>query len=130
MPVNERALVIGNIGIFLLNQGRVESAIDKFKSALELNPYYQGMWAVLGWAYLQNRNFHHARSALQQAVALDPADPKALEYFGELHRHQGRSDLAIDYFSKALSRTLDTETKKRLAGKINSLTPNPGRRSD
>ncbi|GEN24139.1 type IV pilus biogenesis/stability protein PilW [Halomonas cupida] len=57
----------------------------------------------LGEAYLQQDNLPRAMSALDRALAIDAADPGALQAMAMVYQRQGEEDLAEHYFSKALA---------------------------
>lgn len=58
--------------------------LDEIEARLALEPFNADLYQALGKALLKNGNHEAARSAYEQAIVLDPADPWSHLYLGNL----------------------------------------------
>ncbi|NOH11172.1 MAG: tetratricopeptide repeat protein [Chloroflexi bacterium] len=89
-------------GVELTIQDDLTGAIDAFELALERKPDYVEAQVQIGLAYIDQRQFADAESALQNAIALDAN--YGLSYYGlGLIESQGQNpESAIQLFTQAL----------------------------
>lgn len=70
--------------IALLRNGRAELAVPRLKALVQRVPDDARAWTWLGRASLRNADKTAARTAFEQAIALDPADPVAAHFHASL----------------------------------------------
>jgi tetratricopeptide (TPR) repeat protein len=68
------------------------------QAAVERAPNNADIRASLGWAMLTNGEYDKARDELQQALTLDPGNPRARFYFAVYLEYRGDVDGAIDSY--------------------------------
>jgi tetratricopeptide (TPR) repeat protein len=76
------AEVYSNLGIAYYFHRQPREAVQVFAKALQLNPNLVSALIFSGIAYYDLSDTTHALRALQQAVALAPADPLAHTWLG------------------------------------------------
>lgn len=87
----------------LFRKHDVRSAIERFKKATELDPWYAHPYLMLGLAYMQEQRWDSAQFAFEEASKVDPEDPQAWLGIGSALNEQKSYDAA----QKALARSLD-----------------------
>lgn len=73
-----RSMVQGNLGIALMQAGRVGEAITAFQTAAELTPNDPRMHTNLGLACAMSARYEDAIAAFRRVLALDPNDVNGL----------------------------------------------------
>jgi len=81
-----------NLGVELLDQKRVDEAIEMWQESIRLDSENASAHYNLGVAYTQQGNFDSAIAAYQQALDIDPDHAEA------------RSNLAIAHFNRGVTR--------------------------
>src|SRR5438552_558731 len=69
-------------GTDLARQGKYESAIQHYQSALRLNPRLPGLYLNLGLAYFKSQRLPESVKAFEEAVRTDPASFQAHSLLG------------------------------------------------
>lgn len=87
----------------LFRKHDVRSAIERFKKATELDPWYAHGYLMLGLAYMQEQRWDSAQFAFEEASKVDPEDPQAWLGIGSALNEQKSYEAA----QKALARSLD-----------------------
>lgn len=82
----------------LLAAGNVRDAIARFQDALDIWPHLTQVWAQLGSAYLETKEYNRAQIALERAVESDPGNPSILNDLGVALLYQNRIPQAINLF--------------------------------
>lgn len=88
----ELLMQLGNV---LIDQGRVEQAIDAFQALRELRPMWPLPSFMLARALRQRRQARDAVASLHRALALDPASAEGHTELGALQQSQGELAAAI-----------------------------------
>ena len=89
-------------GNSLLNQKRVDEAVERFQKALALEPESAASHAGLGIAYCQKGRLDEAIIHFQKALAIEPDCAENQYDLGCIFLQAGRLDEAIVHFQKAL----------------------------
>ena len=71
------------------NGENLDRALDLIARAVSLDPENGAYIDSLGWAHFQLGQFHEAKSYLERASRLVPADAVILEHLGDLYRTLG-----------------------------------------
>jgi len=66
-----------NLGLFLLQRGRTEEAIERYKRALAARPNLTAAWIRLGEAQLECGARDDAMESFRKALAIDPSNERA-----------------------------------------------------
>jgi tetratricopeptide (TPR) repeat protein len=99
------AFAHSNLGNVLVNQNRLDEAVDSYKRAIELEPKFASAYRGLGNALLLQKKLDEAVACGKTAVELDPKDALAWLH---LHaavrqlRDQTKWDEAITWIRKAI----------------------------
>jgi protein O-mannosyl-transferase len=104
-----------NLGIALVNRGRIDEAIVHYRKALELAPDYNEAHYNLGLALKDLGQFDEAIAEYEKALKLAPDHPDSHNNLGLLLARRGRVDEAIAHYRTAL------ELKPDLAEPYNNL---------
>ena len=75
------------------------SALENYKKAIELNPYYGAAYNGLGITYLEAGDYDLAISSLEKALRSTPDIHQALFYLGIAHMNKGNNFQAYIYFN-------------------------------
>jgi tetratricopeptide (TPR) repeat protein len=97
----ERAL---DNGLRALRRGQLDKAVSLLTLAIRERPADASAHANLGIAYLKKGQPQDALAELNQAAALDKADPRPLEFIGTVHGEAGRWTAAEEALTEAYRR--------------------------
>lgn len=91
-----------NLGIALLDDGRLDDAAFQFGEALKTRPQMAEAHNNLGNALTKLRRFPEAREHLEQALRIMPRYPEAHNNFGVLALAEEKNQEAVEHFDAAL----------------------------
>ena len=91
-----------NMGVYLDRHNRIGEAISFYKQLIEKQPDNVQALTNLGIDCMQNRQFDDAQRYLLYAIRTDPVYADAYNGLGTLYGRQGRYELAIANYKKAL----------------------------
>jgi hypothetical protein len=94
-------------GAELVRSGKPEAAIVTFKRALELSPHSYELWANLGSALWQLRQYEPALAALRRSLEIAPGYPIALANLGLVYEGLGEFELSEASFGEAVENDPD-----------------------
>jgi len=95
--------VADNLGIAIMNQQRMEAAVEKFDLALKADPSLSTAELNKGIALLNLQKLNEAEEALKHVAAAQPRSPRVWYNLGLLHRGQGKSEDGIEDFKKVIA---------------------------
>ena len=106
-----------NLGITLIEDGRLGEAIVEIEQALRIKPDSVPALNALGRALLADGRVEPARAAFERAIAIHPEDPVA--HLGLARAHLARGDRTaareqipiLDRFDPQLARMLEQEIR-------------------
>lgn len=114
------------------DQNASKNAIEYFKKAIELDPYYASAHYGLGLTYFQTGNFKEAILNLKKALELQPDLYESLYVLGKAYFQTGDKAAAYVYFtsfkSSPLYRQISAEDKLNLADYIRQCELQPKRK--
>ena len=96
-----------NLGITRYRCGRLDEAVDEFRSALRHDPRFAQAWGSLGQALADSGQSDAARRALAEAVRLDPDSAELHGGLAVVLVKQGRLDEAFAQYAEAIRREPD-----------------------
>jgi protein O-mannosyl-transferase len=106
-PKNARAQAM--IGVMLVESGKIDQAIDHFKTALRLKPDYADANICLGSAYTEKGMIEEGYQQYLKALELGTMDFESrshlMKVIGNYNLKKGLPDLAIYYYQTAISLT-------------------------
>lgn len=91
-----------NLGVVLVEAGRVDQGIERFREALRIDPNYPDVHIDLGNALNQRGELDAAIAEFATVVRLRPDYPEARTAYGNLLRSRGRNADAIAQYHEAL----------------------------
>ena len=91
-----------NLGLVLLQQGKIDDGIAHYRSALQMQPDSWDAEYNLGAALLRRGQVDEAIQHCERAVVMRPTDPDAQVSLGDALLRKGRIDDAIDHYQKAM----------------------------
>jgi tetratricopeptide (TPR) repeat protein len=97
-----KAARLNNLGVALMNQQRMDKAVEKFNEALAADASLATAELNKGIALLNQQKLPEAEEALKRAAALTPDDPGVWYNFGLLYRSEGKNEEGIEAFRKVL----------------------------
>jgi tetratricopeptide (TPR) repeat protein len=107
------------VGNSLLNQRRVDEAVEHFQKALALQPESAAFHAGLGSAFYQKRRMNEAIVEYQKALEIKPDFAEAHNNLGYSLLQMGRVNEAITHFQRTLEIKPDfAETHKTLGDSL------------
>jgi tetratricopeptide (TPR) repeat protein len=92
-----------NLGLVLLQQGKIDDGIAEYRSALQMQPDSWDAEYNLGTALLGKAAVDEAILHCERAVQMRPTDPDALVCLGNALFQKGRIDEAINHYEKAIT---------------------------
>ena len=96
-----------NLGMLLVEQGRVEAGVQQFSEACRINSSYAKAHVNLGSALTAMGRTSEAEPHLRQALELKPGYAEAYYCLGRALAAEGRVDEAISSFSRAIESNPD-----------------------
>jgi protein O-mannosyl-transferase len=105
---SDNYLAHNNLGTALASERRLDEAIDNFRRALEIDPFYAMAHNNLGIALRRQGKKAEALAHFYQAVEADPNHADAQDNLGLAWQAQGRTDEAIAQFRRAAEIEPDT----------------------
>ena len=102
-------------GKWFLEHNRPELALERFESAIELDPEQAEYFAWTGWALYRTgkSGIKESEGYLKQALKLSPRLAVAYYFWGLIKKREGDEERAIEYLEKALSLNPNYESAKR-----------------
>ena len=91
-----------NLGLVLLQKGKIDDGIAHYRSALQMQPDSWDAEYNLGTALLGKGQVDEAILHCERAVRMQPTDPDALVSLGNAVLQKGRTDEAIAHYQKAM----------------------------
>jgi tetratricopeptide (TPR) repeat protein len=91
-----------NLGLVLLQQGKLDDGIAHYRSALQMQPDSWDAEYNLGTALVRKGQVDEAIQHCERAVAMRPTDPDAQVSLGDALLRKGRIDDAIEHYQKAM----------------------------
>lgn len=82
--------------------GKIDPAIENYKKAIELDPYYFEPHHNLAEAYVLSGKCREAIKEFEYALILVPELVESMIGLGRCYKETGNYDIAINYFRKAL----------------------------
>ena len=92
-----------NLGLVLLQKGRIDDGIVHYRSALQMQPDSWDAEYNLGTALLGKNQVDEAIVHCERAVRMRPTDPDARVSFGNALYQKGRIDEAIAQYQEAIT---------------------------
>jgi len=96
-----------NLGLVLLQKGKIDDGIAHYRSALQMQPDSWDAEYNLGTALLRRGQVDEAIQHCERAVFMRPTDPDAQVSLGDALLRKGRIDDAIDHYQKAMMARAD-----------------------
>jgi tetratricopeptide (TPR) repeat protein len=95
------------LGRLELEEGDLAAAAQAFDRALETGRGSARLWVDIGRLRYRAGQHHLAVDAAARAIAIDPADPRALEFQAQLTRDSKGVVAALPWFERALEKAPD-----------------------
>ena len=95
------------LGRLQLEEGDFAAAAQSFDRALETGRASARLWIDIGRLRYRAGQHHLAVDAAARAIAIDPADPRALEFQAQLTRDATGVVAALPWFERALEKAPD-----------------------
>jgi tetratricopeptide (TPR) repeat protein len=92
-----------NLGLVLLQEGKIDDAIAQYRSALQMQPDSWDAEYNLGTALVGKGQMDEAIPHCERAVRMRPTDPDARVSLGNALLQKGRIDDAIAHYQKAIT---------------------------
>ena len=85
-----------------LEAGEIDTALQKFEKALELDRHQPRTWNYLGGIHFLQQDYFKALLNFKQAFALDPWDARAGNNVATAYEHLGQYERAEQFFLRAI----------------------------
>lgn len=102
-PDPAEAARLNNLGVALMNQQRMDKAVEKFDEALRHDPSLATAELNKGIALLNLQKLPEAEAALRRAMTAKPNDPRGWCNLGLLNRALGKYEEGIEDFQKVVA---------------------------
>jgi Flp pilus assembly protein TadD len=99
---SDNSRIHNNLGITLIQQGKVHEAISQYKEALRIDPYFAIAHYNIGVALTEQGNVQEAIPHYNEALKIDPNYAAAHNKLGMIRFRQERYQEAFFHFSEAL----------------------------
>lgn len=131
---NPNSLTFGRVAETLMQQGRLDEAIQLCEEGIRRHPYYVTGHMVLGKCYLQKKLFDQAEKEFKRVLLFDPQYLAAHKHYGDLMREIGwdntcemsyRKILQIDPLDKAMKALVEEFATRAKGEKAPALAIRP-----
>jgi tetratricopeptide (TPR) repeat protein len=85
-----------------LEAGEIDTALQKFEKALELDRHQPRTWNYLGGIHFLQQDYFKALLNFKQAFALDPWDARAGNNVATAYEHLGQYERAEQFYLRAI----------------------------
>lgn len=82
--------------------GRTEEAIAEFQAAARAAPREPNVHFGIGYLHWKKHKYGEAKAALEEELAIDPANPQALAYLGDIAMKESDPEKALPLLKKAV----------------------------
>ena len=121
----DNALALNDYGYFLVERGeRLDEALKMIQRAVDMAPDNGAFLDSLGWAHFKLGHLDEAEQCLDKALKGPYKSPVLYEHLGDIYEKQGRRELSLGMWQKALSMNPPPENANRLKAKLNPESPN------
>ncbi len=103
--------------------GRTRDAITLCREGLERYPHYTTARLILAKALLAEEEFAQALTELSAILAVSPNDLQCHRLAAEIHRRQGRLDVAVDHLETAVRLDAGDRESHALLGLLRAEAP-------
>jgi TonB family protein len=118
------ALVLNNLGYSLVERGeKLNEALEMIQRAVNIDPNNSAYLDSLGWAYFKLGRLDEAERYLNRAIQGSYKSPAIYEHLGDIYEKQGKRELAIGAWQKALALAKDAKDSSRLKAKLSGEPP-------
>jgi len=93
------AMFYNNKGADYLVNNKPAQAYQYFKTAISVDPGFDGAWINLGLIYRQHDRFQLARNAYNRAIIINEENLTAWENLAVLYKYEGNQKAAADIFA-------------------------------
>jgi Tfp pilus assembly protein PilF len=84
------------------SMGRCDLALERLREVLELHPHKVNAISNTGYCHLQQQDYREAERYFLLTLELIPSSPETHTNLGTVHFKQGKHDLAIEAYRKAI----------------------------
>jgi tetratricopeptide (TPR) repeat protein len=91
-----------NLGLSLLDQGKLDLAIDELQKAIKINPRDADVFDLFGEALQKKNELTKAIEVFKESLEIDPSNADAYVDLGSALQKQGEPNDAIHAFQKAI----------------------------
>ncbi|MGH7594955.1 MAG: tetratricopeptide repeat protein [bacterium] len=129
---NPNSLTFGRVAEALMQQGRLDEAIQLCEEGIRRHPFYVTGHMVLGKCYLQKKLFDQAEKEFKRVLLFDPQYLAAHKHYGDLMREIGwdntcemsyRKILHIDPLDKAVKALVEEFAGRAKGEKAPAIRP-------
>jgi tetratricopeptide (TPR) repeat protein len=96
------AVAYANLGVALVKQGDIDTAISHYKTAIKINPNFANAYNNLGFVLAQQGSLKKAISHYKTAIKINPNFDKAYNNLGFVLAQQGSLKKAISHYKTAI----------------------------
>ena len=98
----EAYIAANNLGVYSLNNGKINDAISYFSQAIEINPNFSDAYSNRGSIYYKQNKIDDALLDLNKAIELNTNNSKALMNRGNIFYAKKEYDNALADYNKAI----------------------------
>jgi len=119
------ATALNDYGYYLVERGeRLDEALKMVQRAVDFAPDNGAYLDSLGWAHFKLGHLDEAERCLDKALKGPYKSPALYEHLGDIYEKQGRRELSLGMWQKALSLKPPPEDVNRLKAKLSAESPN------
>ncbi len=100
----QEKLAYFQLGIAYYENGRWAKAIESFKMAIQLDPYYKEAYNYLAYCYAYLNDFENSLISINTYINIAPDEPNPYDTRGDIYSSQGLLDKAVESYNSALER--------------------------
>ena len=103
MKVPKKAMKEYEKGVELLRERKAPESVTHFRKAIEVYPAFDDAYMQLCLAYIRQRSVADAQRTLEEAIAANPKNWRALNLLGRMSRRQKQYDKTVELLTRSLA---------------------------
>ena len=85
MSMEEKSREIGDRGVRLFQEGKIDEAVALMREAISINPFHEQVHSNLGYALIVKGRFKEAIHVLEHVLSFSPYREEAQRYLSTAH---------------------------------------------
>jgi len=100
---SQNHMILFNLGIALLKQGKTDEAIKQFRKAIQIYPPFADAYLEIANALNYKGDITNSITNYEKAIQLNPNATVAYHHLADIYKNSGQLSAAIKYYERAIT---------------------------